>query len=93
MLHRFVVEASFAVQETALLDGAAADTGVETIIRGPMGLEAGVLSVAEGAGDVAVLWRGGGGQVGNVFWEGMAGSDAGDADIGGFAGFAECVVA
>lgn len=46
-----------------------------------MRLEAGVLAVAEGAGDVAVLRRGGGGQVGNVFWEGMAGSDAGDANV------------
>jgi len=53
----------------------------------------------DGAANLAILrWAGsvaggGCGEVGDVFWKGVLGADRGDANVGGFAGFAEGVVA
>ena len=57
-----------------------------------------LLADASGAASIAstagVLGTGGGRcEVGDVLWDRVAGADAGDADIRGFAGFAEGVVA
>jgi hypothetical protein len=57
-----------------------------------------LLADASGAASIAstagVLGTGGGrSEMGDVLWDWMAGADAGDANIRGFAGFAEGVVA
>lgn len=47
----------------------------------------------DGAGQGSGVWRGGGGEVRDVFGLGVLGADGGYARVGGFAGFGEGVVA
>ena len=56
-----------------------------------MGLVSGASAMA--VSELISLQRGGGGEVRDVLWDGMAGSDAGDTDVRGFSGLAEGVVA
>ena len=90
-----------AAQIAALLDGAAADPGREAIVMRDraavmmMGLVPGAsrVAVAMAVSElISLRWRGSS-EVRDVLWDGMAGSDAGDTDVGGFSGLAEGVVA
>ncbi len=84
------------LQEATLLHGRAAlkadRAWVSADAAGNLLADAGgAASVTDTAG---VLGTGGSGsEMGDVLWDWMAGADAGDADIRGFAGFAEGVVA
>lgn len=91
-LHRLLVDTHPSMQETRFLDGAST---LPTRDRGTRAHGAGMADRARVAvASVAVaVGRHGGGEVGDVFWEGVLRADGGDAALGGFAGFGEGVVA
>lgn len=85
------------MQEAPLLDGAAAlepdRPGMPADAAGDLlALGGGDGAAVAGGGGVVGAGRGGG-QVRDVLGHGVLGADVGDANVGGFAGFAEGVVA